>query len=136
MKDLLSQKIQRAINKADCSGKIPLGGWVSDMCANVIKHSLDNEATDSESDEETSPIPPASHLSRCGLSGNHPTNLSHSAAAQTTPSDQPGLPAGWGATDPNRAESDDVKQMCPLCLYSLPILSILGLQHQYISLHQ
>ena len=98
MKDLLSQNIQRAINKADCSGKIPLGGWVSDMCANVIKHSLDNEATDSESDEETSPIPPASHLSRCGLSGNHPTNLSHSAAAQTTPSDQPGLPAGWGAT--------------------------------------
>ena len=42
----------------------------------------------------------------------HHTTLSYSAVAQifpktpARPSDQPGSPAGWGAVDPTRAESD------------------------------
>ena len=50
-KVLLIQNIPRATNKADRCGPIPLGGWVPDMCQNVIRHFVDNEETDSESDD-------------------------------------------------------------------------------------
>ena len=129
VKVLLVQNIHRAINKADRCGPIPLGGWVPDKCQNVIRHFVDNEETDSESDDileddnsvlsqhsrqaaapltiltgEASPLHPASN--------KHPTNLSYSAVAQNSsktlarPSVQPGSPAGWGAMDPTRAESE------------------------------
>ena len=52
LKVLLTQNIQRAINNADRCGKIPLGRWVPDMCANVIRHSVDNDVTDSERNED------------------------------------------------------------------------------------
>ena len=52
VKVLLTQNIQRAINKANCCGKIPLGRWVPDMCKNVIRYSADNEVKESESDED------------------------------------------------------------------------------------
>ena len=53
----LTQNIQRAINKADRCGKIPLGTWVPDMCANNLglwnRHSeRDEEETDEDEDKK------------------------------------------------------------------------------------
>ena len=122
VKVFLIQNIQRAINKADRCGPIPLGGWVPEMCQNVIRHFVDNDETDSESDDileddnsvpsqhprqtaapltiltwEASPLHSASNI--------HPSNLSYSAVAQNSPktlampSVQPGSPHGWGARE-------------------------------------
>ena len=52
-KVFLTQKIQRAINKADRCGKIPLGRWVPDMCANVTRPSeRDEEEIDEDEDKK------------------------------------------------------------------------------------
>ena len=51
VKVLLTQNIQRAINKADRCGKIPLGRWVPDMCANVIRNS-ERDEDENENEEE------------------------------------------------------------------------------------
>jgi hypothetical protein len=51
VKDLLTQNIQRAINKADRCGKTPLGSWVPDMCANVNRNS-DKEEIDEDDDKK------------------------------------------------------------------------------------
>ena len=53
LKVLLTQNIQRAINNADRCGKIPLGRWVPDMCANVIRNSeRDEDENEEEIDED------------------------------------------------------------------------------------
>ena len=53
VKVLLTQNIQRAINKADHCGKIPLGRWVPDMCANVIRPSKRDEEEIDEDEDNT-----------------------------------------------------------------------------------
>ena len=58
VKMLLTQNIQRAINKADRCGKIPLGRWVPDMCATYglrrsVRHSeRDEEEIDEDEDKK------------------------------------------------------------------------------------
>ena len=53
VKELLSQNVKRAINKADRCGKIPLERWVPDMCANVIRNSeRDEDEKEEEIDED------------------------------------------------------------------------------------
>ena len=53
VKVLLTQNIQRAINKADRCWKIPLGRWVPDMCANVTRPSeRDEEEIDEDEDKK------------------------------------------------------------------------------------